>query len=109
MRPGYFRHRFLNGSHWRPGLIRKRKVSANALFIDLDNAVDHELAGVRGTPLSRLPLDVVQRDIEQSLLRIARDRWHHEKAGMNQARFAKSAKVAEVVRDERSVLIDATA
>jgi hypothetical protein len=53
--------------------------------------------------------DVVQRDIEQSLLRAAGDRWHHEKAGMGQARFAKSAKVAEVIRDERSVLIDATA
>ncbi|MGA9286406.1 MAG: hypothetical protein WBV85_13300 [Solirubrobacteraceae bacterium] len=54
-------------------------------------------------------LDVVKRDIEQSLLRIARDCWHHEKARMNQARFAESAKVAEVVRDERSVLINTTA
>jgi hypothetical protein len=80
------------------GLIRKRKVGANALFIDLDNAVDHELAGVGGAMPSRLSLDVVQRDIEQSLLRIARNRWHHEKARMNQTRFAKPAKVAPEFR-----------
>jgi hypothetical protein len=39
----------------------------------------------------------------------SRDRWHHENAGMKKARFAEPAEVAEVVRDERSVLIDATA
>ena len=92
-----------------PSLVRKRIVGADAFFIDLDNSIDHELARVCGTALSRLVLDVVQRVIEQSLLRIARYRWHHEKAGMNQARFAESAKVAEVVRDESPVLIDATA
>lgn len=91
------------------GLIRKEKVGANALFINLDNAIDHKLARVGGTALSRLSLDVVQRDVEQSLLRIASNCWHHEKAGMDQARFAESAKVTKVVRDEGPVLIDATA
>jgi hypothetical protein len=92
----------------RFGLIRKWKVGADALFIDLDNAVDHELTGVSGTVLSRLSLDVAQRDIEQSHLPIARNRWHHEKAGMDQARFAEPAKVAQVVCDEGPVLIDTT-
>jgi hypothetical protein len=91
------------------GLSRKDKVGTNTLSINLDNAVDHELAGVGGTVPSRLAFDVVQRDVEQSLLRIASNCWHNENAGMDQARFAKSAKVAEVVRDERPVLINATA
>lgn len=49
---------------------RNLKVGADALLVDLDNAIDHELAGVGGALPSRLSLNVVQRDVEQSLLHL---------------------------------------
>jgi hypothetical protein len=45
---------------------------ASCRFLAFHHTVDHELAGVRGIVPSRLSLDVGQRNVEQSHLRLAR-------------------------------------
>ncbi len=51
--------------------LQQQEVGADTVFVDLDNAVDHELAGVSGATPNRLSLDVIQHDPEQSLLLVA--------------------------------------